>query len=268
MTGLTAFPRACVDIKCAGSTDTIRSKTSSFFKSLAKPIVLFSFSLLVTRCSTVNFSDPHPSDEQALTKIGPDFVGKYYYTDSFIGKKDKDRFWNAKYFSGPGDQDSVTLFTAELLVTEKLTCYTLHFTGFFKLDGQDTARLNREFNYKNIDIKDKYYIHTEINTDTLLDLNSKDKLFFYKNRYYLNRFKKGDPTAGAENSWSICQLEKLGPELFSINLTDDQDYNLLFDTTKTVKSIFPIARLSNKKFKKFVDKGGFHQKYRLRKYPR
>lgn len=160
-------------------------------------------------------------------------------------------------------QDSVILFSGDLIITEKLAVYTLNFTGFYKLDKVDTSRLNKEFRYKNVSVKDNYFIHTENYSDTLLNLNRDDKVFLYKNRYYLNHFNKGSNELAKEASWSIFQLEKNSENHFSLNLINKEDYKLLFDTTKQWQPIFSVAHLSNKEFKKFVDAGGFRQKIKL-----
>ena len=196
-----------------------------------------------------------------------DFIGKYYYMDSVIGTKDEEQFFNSKYYLSTVDNhDSINLFTTDLIVTDKLVTYTIDFAAFYKIDKVDTSRLKKKFKYKDVFIKDKYLIHKEKYTDTLLDLNQTDKLFLYKNIYYLNHYKKSSSDLVQNTSWGICQFEKIGLNLFSVNITNEQDFKLLFDTTKTWQSIFPVAHISNKQFKNFVDKGGFHQKFRLIKY--
>ena len=235
--------------------------------NITKKIFGLLFVLLFSTCDNVNFDNYFPSDQKPLDKIESDFLGKYYYTDSFMGKKEEERFFNSKYFSSTIDShDSIILFTADLNVSERLILYSVDFTGFYKLEKNDTSRLNKKFNYKDVYIKDRYFIHKENYTDTLLDLDKKDKLFFYKNLYYLNHFNKTNSDLGKEKCWTICQFERCGPSLFSINMTNREDYKMLFDTTKNWQPIFPIAHISNKKFKTFVDKGGFHQKYKLIKY--
>lgn len=223
--------------------------------------------LFLSNCNSVDFNNPFPSDQKPLDKIGPEFIGKYYYADSIVGKKGDEQFFNSKYFSSTmKNRDSITLFSSDLTVTDKLVCYSIEFTFFYILDKVDTSRLNKGFKYKNVFVKDKYFIHTEKYSDTLLDLNGKDKLFLYKNHYYLNHYKKGNSEPAQEKSWRICQFEKIDITQYSLNMTNEQDYKLLFDTTKTWQPIFPIAHISNKQFKNFIDKGGFHEKYRLIKY--
>lgn len=233
---------------------------------MTKNLLRLSCIILLSSCNNVDFDSALPSDQKTADKFDTGFIGKYYYIDSFIGKKNDERFLNSKYFSAADGQDSITLFSADLIVTDKLAYYSLDFTAFYKLDKVDTSRLNKKFNYKDVYVKDKFFIHTEKYSDTLLDLNKKDKLFIYKNRYYLNHYKKGNSELGKAKSWGICQFEKLNLGLFSLNMTNDQDYKVLFDTNKTWQPIFPIAHLSDKKFKNFVDNGGFRQKYRLLKY--
>lgn len=223
--------------------------------------------LVLSGCSSVDFDSPLPSDQKPLDKFESDFIGKYYYVDSIIGKKGDEQFFNAKYFSSiVNSKDSITLFSSDLTVIDKLVYYSIDFTAFYKLDKVDTARLNKQFNYKDVFVKDKYFIHTEKYSDTLLDLNGKDKLFLYKKNYYLNHYKKGKSELGLEKSWGICQFEKVGLSQYSLNMTNDRDYKLLFDTTKTWQPIFPIAHISNKQFKTFLSSGGFHQKYKLIRY--
>lgn len=235
--------------------------------TMTKNIIRLFFLSLLTSCNNVDFDAPLPSDQTSLDKFDQGFIGKYYYMDSIVGKQGEEQFFNYKYFQSSIDkQDSITLFSADLVVTNKLVHYSFAFTAFYKLDKVDTSRLNKQFKYKDVFTKDNYFIHTENFSDTLLDLNKEDKLFLYNNRYYLNHFKKGDKNQSKDQSWGISQFEKLNLGIFSLNMTNDQDYKVLFDTNRTSQPIFPVAHLSNKQFKNFVDKGGFRQKYKVIKY--
>jgi hypothetical protein len=235
--------------------------------SNTKNILLITLIFLLASCENVTFDSYFPSDQKPLNNIDSEYLGKYYTTDSFIGKKDEERYFNSKYFLKSRDAyDSIILFTADLYVSERLVRYTVDFVGYYKLNKVDTNRLKKEFKNKDVFVEGDYFIHTENFTDTLLDLNKKDKLFLYKNIFYLNHFKETDKKLGREKCWAICQFEKLSSDIFSINMTNAEDYAMLFDTTTVWQPILPVAHLSNNQFKKFVTKGGFHQKYKLFKY--
>jgi hypothetical protein len=231
---------------------------------MIKTIFTLSLILLLTGCNHIDFDSYFPTDQKAEIGISPDFTGNYYLTDSVIGKKSEGYFYNSKYyFSGIQSKDSILLFTTVIRVNERMITYSVNFADYYKLSAVDTARINRKFHYKDMFVEGAHLVHKESLSDTLLNLDKKDKLFFYKSKYYINHYQKGEDLKS--ETWGISQFEELGKDLYSFNMTSEEDYKMLFDTTKE-KPVFPVAHITNEQFKTFVAKGGFQKKYRLARY--
>ena len=239
-------------------------------------IILISILLLIS-CSIVKFDKPHPSDQKILNGFDSEFIGKYYWADKFIEnkKKNNERIYNLKYFFSNKEKfDSIVLFSADINITDKLAEYSLNFWVYYKISKFDTSRIKKLYNNEGLFIQGKYIVHKEKTYyDTLLNINKNDKLILYNNKYYLNHLiykaksvQDSLELSTFEESWQICQFENKGSNIYSLNITNDQDYKMLFDDSKTWQPIFPLANISDEKFKKFVAKGGFHQKFKIIKY--
>lgn len=214
----------------------------------------------------ITFDNPHPSDLKPESHLASDFLGKYYSCDSFYGEG-KYLIYNSLYYLPKlNNYDSITIFSAKLIVTKELVTYSFNSTEYYKIDKSDTARLNKFYKY-NMYIKDGFIIHEEKFSDTLLNLSGSDKLYLYDNKYYLNHFiQTGDGFLGIDTPvWEINQFERVDANSFSLNATDKYDCSILFDTTQFWKPIHYIAHITNKQFIDFIAKGGFHTKYKLLK---
>jgi len=243
--------------------------------TMTKKILGLIITLFLTSCYQVDFDSYFPTDQRPLEKFDYEYIGKYYYADSVFGKEDF-KYTNSKYSHSIEESDSTALFSIDITIFEKYATLSIEFVNYYKIDKVDTSRIRKKHRNKGMTVEYKYIIHKEIQGDTILNISTKDKLFLYNGKYYMNIYV--DPEKGkadtsnaislgpSEKHWIICQVEKRNGSEFSFNMTNKADYVMLFDTTKNWQPIFPVAHLTNKQFKKFVSKGGFHQKYKFIKY--
>ncbi len=203
-----------------------------------------------------------PKDGIKLQHFTAELVGMYYSADSTIGSRNKEIFYNSKYYSKDFImlQDSVMIFSGMLTITDQLAFYSLEFSTYYQLSKFDTAQVVERHKNEIKIIQDGYLIFKESTQDTIMNLHKKDKLIQSNGKYYLNHFID-------KNNWEIFQFEHVSANSYSINITNEQDRNKFIDSSDVWKPIFaPALHLSNKKFKDFVDGGGFRTKVSLQKH--
>ncbi len=227
----------------------------------AKKILFTCFALTLVVSSCVHFDSSMPKGQKSLTNFPPTLIGKYYVSDSVLGDKKKDLSYNVKYFSNAfTTNDSITLFESEIIVSSTKFIYTTNVFNYYEISKFDTFRIAKKHENDKKSLEGKYLIFTERDIDTIFNIEKKDKLTYLNVKYYLNHFVKS-------KEWMIYQFEQKKDNNFSINMTNEEDMNVLVDTSKKWKSIFPVVSLSNKKFNEFVSKGGFRMRFGLIKYP-
>lgn len=224
-------------------------------KTLSTCLVI---TLVVSSC--VHFDSSMPKGQKSLPGFSPTFIGKYYLSDSVLGDKKKDPSYNVKYFSNAfNSYDSITLFYSDVIISSTKFIYTTTVSNYYEISKFDTARIAKKHENDIKSIEGKYLIFTEKDIDTIFNIEKKDRLTHLDGKYYLNHFVKS-------KEWMIYQFEQKKDKNFSISITSEEDMNILVDTTKKWKSIFPVVSLSNKKFNEFVLNGGFRMKFGLIKY--
>jgi hypothetical protein len=243
--------------------------------NMTKVLLKLSLVLLLSACSHVDFDNPFPRHQKSLDSFGRDLIGKYYYSDSFALVAENIAY-NSRYYSTIATtRDSIALISAEIEVSPKIITYSIEYKTYYKISKFDTSALKKKDPASEKVLLGEYLVIRETMANVLADLTKQDRLTLYNGIYYINHFV-GEPNAKDTSSsinfrpegthWSIWQFENKGGNNYSLNSTNREDYNMLFDTTKFWQPIFPIAHVTDKQFKKFVSKGGFHEKYRLKKY--
>ncbi len=212
-------------------------------------------------CSTVHFDNSIPENSNVLKTFPEDLIGKYYFADSILKIENKEPLYNLKYFSELyKEKDSIKLILGEILITERQVYLYSEQKSYYNLAKFDSSIIALKHKKEKRRVDGKYLIFEESSlVDTILNLDNSDQLKFYDGIYYLNRFIQ-------EKDWVVYQFIISGNNIFSMNLTNEQDEKAINNTTS--RTIFyTIKHLSNKDFKRFIRNGGFREKYGLKKYP-
>lgn len=221
--------------------------------------MIYILPFILVSCSGVHFDNSMPIQKKSLRAFDSIIIGKYDYQDSVLKLKD-DTFYNYKYFNQSfTSYDSCSLLSTVVSVSKTQVWYNFNLKSYYKISKFDTLRLASKHDDEKKSVIDDYLVFEGGYSDTLIDLNKKDKLKFYKGKYYLNHFI-------AEHDWEIYQVEIGRNGLLSINLTNKEDEKRLSNYLIKRMEIFGnIVHLSDSQFDNFIQKGGFRTKYRLKK---
>lgn len=216
-------------------------------------IYILLFSLF--SCSDVHFDNSMPIQKKSLRMFDSTINGKYDYQDSVLKLKD-DTYYNYKYFNNSFTSfDSCSLVSAVVSVSKTQFWYNFNLKSYYRISKFDTIRLANKHRKEKKSFIDNYLVFEGEYSDTLINLNKKDKLKFHKGKYYLNHFI-------AEHDWEVYQVEIGKNGLFSINLTNKEDEKQLTNYLIKRKEIFGnIVHISDSQFDNFIQKGGFRNKY-------
>lgn len=221
--------------------------------------MIYILPFILVSCSEVHFDNALPLQKKSFKTFDSTVIGKFYYQDSVLKLKD-DTYYNYKYFNNSFTLfDSCSLVSAFISVSKTKFWYNFNLKSYYKVNKFDTLRLANKHRKEKRSLKNNYLVFEGEYSDTLINLNKKDKLKFYKGKYYLNHFI-------AEHDWEIYQFEIAKNGLLSVNLTNKEDEKRLNNYLIKRKEIFGnIVHLSDIQFDNFIQKGGFRTKYRLKK---
>ena len=229
---------------------------------MIKKTAFYFLLLLTASCSSVHFDSAMPRYRHSIKVFNSDMVGKYYFCDSILNNENKETIYNSKYYSGLyKSRDSISYISADFSISNKLVYYSINFSSYYNISKTDTSMAALKHKSEKKRIEGNYLIFEDKNTDSIINTANGDKIKYYCGSYYLNHFI-------AKKDWEIYQFEIKKDNTFSINMINEQDEKqLINETADSRPSLNKSIHLSNRRFKNFIQNGGFRTKYRLKKYP-
>lgn len=227
---------------------------------MIKRIVFFLTILLLYSCSAVHFDNAMPIEASRIKSFNSSLTGNYYFSDSTLKLKDN-IYYNARYFSNLNTtKDSLMLVLADVSITQKQVYYTGNLKFYYNINKIDTLRVILQHKGEKKTYENNFIIFELSFSDTLINLTQKDKLKFYKGKYYLNHCIE-------EYNWDIYQLEQKRDNMLSIGIINHEDEEKLYMYLINKNQILGnTAHLSDIEFYNFIERGGFRDKYKFKKY--
>lgn len=227
-------------------------------KMIINSLILF-ITAIMFGCSSFHFDNDMPLQTASLKEFNTDLIGNYNLNDSILKLAD-DVYYNSRYrVESYKNLDSFSLIKVDLTISKMILSYIGEVKNYYKLGKVDTSLIARKHKEEQKTIENGFLIITENFDDTLLNLDTKDNLKMYGNKFYLNAYVD-------EHDWEIYQLEITKNFLLSLNMVNESDKKQLKNQLiKKNETIGDIVHLTNPQFYSFIKKGGFRTKYKFKK---
>ena len=220
---------------------------------------LFLIVFVLASCSQVHFDTDLPKNDISTKTFDSDIRGQYNLIDSVVNLKNE-KYYNSNYFSNLfKTKDSCVLILSSMTITEKKLFYSIIIKSYYNRNKVDTVSVINRHKKEKINYEDGYLSFEGFSSDTLLNMNKKDKIRSNKRNLYLNHFIE-------EHDWEIYQLEIIMDHQLSINLMNSDDEAILKEYfIKKHQILGNIVHLSDNQFNNFVEKGGFRTRFRFKR---
>jgi hypothetical protein len=231
----------------------------NYINKMAKKITFFLILVMLFSCSEIYFDEPMPFGAKGIKCFNKHLIGKYNLIDSTLMPK-QEIFYNEKYFKNIyTNRDSTTLISANISITSKIATYSGNLKFYYNIHTVDTARIILKHNKEKKTYENNFIVFDLIFSDTLINIEKKDKLKIFKKNYYLDKFM-------GSKCWDIYQLIITNDTIVTLGLTNNVDQIKLSPYLMNKDHLLDnTVHVSDDEFKIFIEKGGFRNKFRFKK---